>query len=120
MASADPAQTYVASAPAPSIFTLALAAFAPPVSIFLFPVAIFAAAVSIFSLPVSMFALPVSMFMSSVSMFLSVPTTSRLKLLSFLVATKSGNCVETFSTPLSSPGEAAFLLLHRVQAGTMP
>ena len=93
--------------PALCIFAPALAAFTPPVSIFSFPVAIFVVAVSIFSLPVSMFALPVSIFMSSVSMFLSVPAWSRLKSPFFLTETKRGNGVETFSTPLSSPGEAA-------------
>jgi len=93
---------------------------APALFIFALALAVFALPVSMFALPVSMFALPVSMFALPVSTFLSVPAWSRLKLPSFLVETKSGNCVETFSTPLSSPGEAAFLFLHRVQAGTMP
>jgi|GEM_PF-6401998 len=120
MTSDSPSSGPASAALAPSILAPALAAFALAVSIFSFPVAIFVVAVSIFSFPVSMFALPGSIFMSSVSMFLFVPAWSRLKSPSFLVATKSGNCVETFLTPLSSPGEAAFLFLHRAQAGTMP
>ena len=69
--------------------------------------AITAPALCIFAPALAAFALPVSMFAFPVSMFSSLPAWSRLKSPSFLVKTKSGNCVETFLTPLSYLGEAA-------------